>query len=489
MRYFRKSRQDFSCSVLTSITFIMRKFNRKIKDGRAGRLFTGFFIFTLLGIFACGGSSGSSGSNPTISWSLPTSATNEGGTPATITMTSNPAPTAELRVAMTLGGDATLMDDYTLTGLETDGASYTLIIPAGMTEASFTLIAVDDGMIENNETVVLTLMARDGYSLGTQNQHTTSVADDPFTISWTVATSAVAEGSSVTITLMSDRAPVVDLPPITIAIGGTAILISDYTLMGDSASPTLTIPAGMTEASFTLTAIDNNRFNEANKTVTLTLMAASGILLASPDMHTTTITDDDSPFIVLWNSGNAQGNFGFDRCQNILEASSGIGPALRDIGFTKAIFFGSTPVYNFTAIATDADALGMQTGTYTFANAATSLNVQVASLSDSMVSYTAMFGGSARTLGNLVGVNSNGDWQNGGQQIVTTAGITGITQFWSFTQNQVYYNDNCNGASTNVGATSGGIGDEDSVDGVPLVASATSIGCVSTTTRVLCLAR
>ena len=87
-------------------------------------------------------------------------------------------------------------------------------------------------------------MARDGYSLGTQNQHTTSITDNPFRVSWTAATSTVAEGSSVTITLMSDRTPVVDLPPITMAIGGTAILISDYTLMGSGASPTLTIPAG-----------------------------------------------------------------------------------------------------------------------------------------------------------------------------------------------------------------------------------------------------
>ena len=82
MRYFRKSRQDFSCSVLTSITFIVRKFNRKIKDGRTGRLFAGFFAFTLLGIFACGGNGsadtdggGNGDRNPTISWSLPTSVT------------------------------------------------------------------------------------------------------------------------------------------------------------------------------------------------------------------------------------------------------------------------------------------------------------------------------------------------------------------------------------------------------------------------------
>ena len=133
----------------------------------------------------------------------------------------------------------------------------------------------------------------------------------------------------------------------------------------------------------------------------------------------------------------------------------------------------------------------MQTGTYTFANDATSLNVQVASLSNSMVSYTTMFGGSARTLGNLVGVNSNGAWQNGGQQIVTAAGITSdSTYFWSFTAGQAYNTThNCSGASTIMGPTQGSVGNVNSVDSIPTMVISTSFGCGSSTTRVLCLAR
>ena len=302
-----------------------------------------------------------------VEWSSATSTTTEGGTAATITLTSDTAPAGDLNVSVEISGSATLTSDYTLAGLTGDGTSRMLSISAGDSQASFTLTALNDGVIENDETVVFTLAAGSGFELGSQNAHTATIANAPFIVEWSSATSTTTEGgTATTVTLTSNTAPAGDLN-VSVEISGSATLTTDYTLAGLSgtgASRMLSISAGMSsQASFTLTAVGDSVVNEA-ETVVFTLTAGSDYMLGSQSAHTATITD--TPFVVLWNSGTAQGNFGFDRCQNILAGSTGIGPALRNAGFTKAVFFGSTPSYNFPDIATDADALGIQTGTYTF---------------------------------------------------------------------------------------------------------------------------
>ncbi len=424
-----------------------------------------------------------------IEWSAATSTTTEGGTAATITLTSDTAPAGDLNVSIEISGSATLTSDYTLAGLTGDGTSRMLSIPAGMSEASFTLTALNDGVIENDETVVFTLAAGSGYMLGSQSAHTATITDPPFIVEWSSATSTTTEGgTATTVTLTSNTAPASDLN-VSVEISGGATLTTDYTLAGLSgtgASRMLSISAGDSQASFTLTAVDDSVVNEAGETAVFTLTAGSDYMLGSQSAHTATITD--TPFVVLWNSGTAQGNFGFDRCQNILAGSTGIGPALRNAGFTKAIFFGSTPSYNFPDIATDADALGIQTGTYTFAAAATALNVRVASFSSSTVSYTSMFGGSTRTLGNLAGIASGGGWQNGGAQIVAAAGITSSTRFWSFTRDRGHNANNCSGATSNNGVVVGLRGNSTSIDVNTSVGLASSTSCSNAIT-VLCLAR
>ena len=379
-----------------------------------------------------------------------------------MTLTSDTAPVGDLNISVEFSGSATLTTDYTLAGLSGTGANRILTLPAGDRTASFMLTAVDDGLSEGNETAVFTLVTGSGYTLGSQIAHTLTIIDDPSIVEWSSATSMATEGgAAITVTLTSDTAPVGDLN-ISVEISGSATLTDDYTLTGLSGTGTsriLTLPAGDRTASFMLTAVDDIVI-EGDETVIFTL-AGSNYIPGSQGTHTLTIAR--TPYIVLWNSGSTQGNFGFDRCQNILNtATTGIGSVLRNAGFTKAIFFGSTPNYNFPDIATDPDALGMQTGTYTFSTAATDLNVWVASSSSGGVSYTSTFGSTAvtRTLGNLVGVASLGGWQNGGAQIVAAAGITSSsTHFWSFTSSTAYNTfDNCTGATSTVSSNSGGIG-------------------------------
>ena len=148
--------------------------------------------------------------------------------------------------------------------------------------------------------------------------------------------------------------------------------------------------------------------------------------------------------IALWNAGSFQGNFGFNRCQDQLDSTGGtsdgerIGQALKRLSFNKAVFFGSTggsglsDYYRFLDLDTDEDALGMQSGAYTYSTSAEDENIALASLPGGSVSYTESFGGSALSLSELVNVDEGGAWQNGGENFIDTAGISSAKPAWSF---------------------------------------------------------
>ena len=74
------------------------------------------------------------------------------------------------------------------------------------------------------------------------------------------------------------------------ALGGTATSGSDYSAA--PASP-LTIPAGATSATITVTPIDDSVVESA-ETVVATLIAGTGYEIGTPSTATVTIADDDA---------------------------------------------------------------------------------------------------------------------------------------------------------------------------------------------------
>ena len=135
---------------------------------------------------------------------------------------------------------------------------------------------------------------------------------------------------------------------------------------------------------------------------------------------------------------------GFDLCQDQLDSTGGtsdgerIGQALKELSFSKAVFFGSTGDgsvpndYIFRALDTDADALGMQSGAYSFSTSAEDEGIALSSVSGGSVSYTESFDGASLTLSALVDVGSGGGWQNGGQNFIDAAGISSTSPAWNF---------------------------------------------------------
>ncbi|MFQ3360740.1 MAG: hypothetical protein ACI9JG_000247, partial [Alphaproteobacteria bacterium] len=88
------------------------------------------------------------------------------------------------------------------------------------------------------------------------------------------------------------------------AITGTATASgTDFTL----ANGTLTIAAGQTSGTITIASIVNDSLDEANETVILTLSSPGNATLGSDDVHTYTITDNDNPPVVDFNTTSSNG--------------------------------------------------------------------------------------------------------------------------------------------------------------------------------------
>ncbi len=214
-------------------------------------------------------------------------------------------------ISATSGKDITV--DYTVTGTATgSGTDYTLAngtltIPAGNTTGTITIAGiVDDALDEANETVIVTLSNPSNASLGSDDAHTYTITDDDDApiVDFNTTTSNGAESTSskaitVDLSAASGQDVTVDFALTGTATGGG----TDYTL----ANGTLTISAGNASGTITIAGIVNDTLDEANETVIVTLSNPTNATLGSDDVHTYTITDNDNPPVVDFNTTTSNG--------------------------------------------------------------------------------------------------------------------------------------------------------------------------------------
>jgi hypothetical protein len=116
-------------------------------------------------------------------------------TPSTVTLLTSDANAAETASGQATnpgeftitrtGGDinTALAIAYTLIGTATNGSDYSLLnnsilIPVGQTSVTIPINIIDDSLFEGNETVVITLVAGSGYTLGSTTTGTVSISDN-----------------------------------------------------------------------------------------------------------------------------------------------------------------------------------------------------------------------------------------------------------------------------------------------------------------------
>ncbi len=168
--------------------------------------------------------------------------------------------------------------NYSISGTASNGTDYTtltgsVIIPAGATSAPINIAVTDDPLVEQDETVILTLTSatnpKGTVTLGSENTATVNITDTDTALVSISATDAIAAEDinngqfTVSLTNPSDVDTVISY-----SIGGDATPGSDYTPL----TGTVTILAGNTSATINVSVLDDS-LSELDEAVTVTLIA------------------------------------------------------------------------------------------------------------------------------------------------------------------------------------------------------------------------
>ena len=173
----------------------------------------------------------------------------------------------------------------------TDVTALLITIPAGQTTAQFDVAIADDGTPEANKSFTLSFSNPINATLNATSATGTIINDDnTVSAQFSTPTQSIAEnGGTVTVTANLDFAAASNVV-IPITFTGTAVDPTDYT----SSSASLTILAGQTSGSITLSIVDDSIF-EGSDTVIMTMGApGAGAALGATTVQTVTINNDDA---------------------------------------------------------------------------------------------------------------------------------------------------------------------------------------------------
>jgi hypothetical protein len=226
-----------------------------------------------------------SGGAATVTITAVDATASESGDPGTFAVSRAGDVSQPLTVTLTVGGTATEGADFSALGTS-------VVIPAGSQIAFLTVTPIEDLAIEPNETVLVTVAAGTGYTVGTPASATVTIIDNDSSIPIVTvsAVDATASEAGDTGTFAVMRAGDSSQPlTVTLTVGGTATEGVDFSALGTS----VVIPAGSQIAFLTVTPIEDLAI-EANETVLVTVAGGAGYTVGAPASATVTIVDNDS---------------------------------------------------------------------------------------------------------------------------------------------------------------------------------------------------
>lgn len=221
---------------------------------------------------------------------------------------------SDIEIDYTLDGSATPGDDFeTLSG--------SAIIEDGKNEVEILIVPINDTDVENNETVILNIVAGTGYEVGSPNSDTvTIVSDDIDYVAQITAsddTAAESNGSvstgEFTVRLSEENntgSPII----VGFDIDGTAESGTDYTASSTNA---VSIPNEEQEATIIITPIDD-QIQEGTEIIEITLENGPGYSLGPVITQSATVEIEDNDQATLTvenesiNEDDASGELIFD---------------------------------------------------------------------------------------------------------------------------------------------------------------------------------
>lgn len=288
------------------------------------------------------------------------------------------APNLVYTVALSQASPSALSIGFNVGGTATNGTDYAtinspLVIAAGQTSGTITVNPTPDTTVEPDETVVISLNAGSGYTVGSPNSATgTILNDDQPALS--INDVSVNEGDSgttsatFTVSLSQPAAS----GGVSFNIGtadNTATAGTDYI----AASVTgMTIPAGSSSATFTVQVVGDT-LNEPNETFFVNVTSVSGATVTRGQGVGTIVNDDAVPALSVGDVSVAEGNSGTTTATFTVSLSAASGQTIT-VNYATA-----------DGTATAGSDYVARSGTLTFAPGTTSQGVAVTINGDTTV--------------------------------------------------------------------------------------------------------
>jgi len=221
----------------------------------------------------------------------------------------------EVSVNFSVSGTADPSADY-------DMAPGPLIIPVGSSRADIVVYLLNDGLPEEDETVIVTLDTPTNADLGSPSTHTLTITSNP-TVFFTMSSQSLHESPSRAVNIQVQLLPVQTVPvSVPFILSGTALQGQDYT-MGTS-SP-LVFPAGSTSANLTVNLLADSLY-ERDESLVVELGNPTNAVLGEPNVHMLTILNDNPLPVVNFTlaSQSVEENIGNANAQLQLDIASSL---------------------------------------------------------------------------------------------------------------------------------------------------------------------
>jgi hypothetical protein len=229
---------------------------------------------------------GPGGASPVVSLTASTASIAENGGVATIYATLDATASASVTVGLSASGVASSSSDYSL-------STTSITIASGQTSGSISATAISDSVYEGNEafTVAIASVTGGGASASSVSSTAVTIIDDDSapTVTISASPSTISEngGASVVTAVLSNAS--YQNVDVNFSFSGTATNNSDYTRSGTS----LTITAGNTSGSISITAIDDVTV-ETSETVIVDVSSVTNGTENGTQQVTITITSEDT---------------------------------------------------------------------------------------------------------------------------------------------------------------------------------------------------
>lgn len=213
-------------------------------------------------------------------------ATEAGPTTGTFTVTRVSGDnTAPLTVDYVVGGTATSAADFV-------ALAGSVVIPALSDSAIITVTPVDDAAVDAGETVLATLSASPGYSLGVAIAATVTITDNevpPKVSIKALDATATEAGPTSGAFLVSRLGSTAEAITVNYLVTGTAAAGDDY----DALAGTVLLGVGVASAPIPVDALDDGIDEAASETVVATLAPGAAYALGTALVATVKIADND----------------------------------------------------------------------------------------------------------------------------------------------------------------------------------------------------